>query len=781
MLKKINHKSITALILALALVITLIPSDAVFAGLSEVSAPAKTYSFTSNSNTGGDYCRAAISGTRLSIELRTMIPSIEFRIALYSLNPEEGFIDLGIYEPAEYCGFSSIGKRLYGFSHTLDLGSLGLSDGAYYLYISQIKNSSDKYESNPSLGALYKNMPIHIEDGMPYFPLYEDVKAENRKVRTSTGEKPSAYLDTSLEDVRFLLENPEPGNTDRNDLTDSNIAFIKRISDRVVSGSYSDYDKLLKIYEYAAGNFYYDTVAFSTHSYQYADPYLNMYCFENRVKGPNSDGNGRVATTCQGFAGIYLALARAQGIPTRLVVGRRCAPPKKNWTNEGDITASDHWWAESYVNGRWILVDPTAGTNNRWNKTTNKWNYYGITNYTYFDPSEEQAAVSHLSFRIYKNRYLGYLIDDGYETSQISSFLQIRNNGLTNGSRLNRSYAASDKKTWGDGVIDHFYGNGSGKTRKIIWNNFGLYGNVNFSDFNKLQVLELADNEITSMNLNGDSLLRIVDVSNNRLQSIDLRNCKRLTTVDTSGNELESYKIYANKRNVTVTSSGEGHIYFKYTKANRYKLRTFFQPDLCYKVEGFYRKSNHKKLTSKKSYSMNPVSSAYYVSFVPDPDSFKYELRKGVNYGGYKDYNEAAQKRLTDLGYYAGSIDGYFGSAMETAVTAFQTDYNLPVTGVLGQDSWSVLFDPDPKPVVIEPEPAPEPEPVIPQTPEKSGAAGAGTAANTAGAAAASGNTSGAAGNTSSAGANAGAVSNAAGGAGSKPDDRQNGAADSEK
>ena len=72
-----------------------------------------------------------------------------------------------------------------------------------------------------------------------------------------------------------------------------------------------------------------------------------------------------------------------------------------NWSNEKDISKVDHWWAEVYVDGRWIIVDPTPGNGNRWNSKSGKWSYTGVTNYIYFDPTPEQMATSHVTYNIF--------------------------------------------------------------------------------------------------------------------------------------------------------------------------------------------------------------------------------------------------------------------------------------------------------------------------------------------------------------------------------------------
>jgi hypothetical protein len=56
---------------------------------------------------------------------------------------------------------------------------------------------------------------------------------------------------------------------------------------------------------------------------------------------------------CQGHAYLYTALARALGIPTRVVSGLVYSEQLKGFLF--------HSWAESLVDGRWLAVDPTFG------------------------------------------------------------------------------------------------------------------------------------------------------------------------------------------------------------------------------------------------------------------------------------------------------------------------------------------------------------------------------------------------------------------------------------
>jgi len=53
---------------------------------------------------------------------------------------------------------------------------------------------------------------------------------------------------------------------------------------------------------------------------------------------------------------------------------------------------------------------------------------------------------------------------------------------------------------------------------------------------------------------------------------------------------------------------------------------------------------------------------------------------------------KAIQSRLTQLGYYHGKVDGFFGQNTANAVIAFQKSKGLPMDGIVGADSWVELF-----------------------------------------------------------------------------------------
>lgn len=687
-LKKKRYRSFS-IALILALLMSCIPFDSVFAVKSTVDPPSQVTAFSSSNTFGSDYCKAKASSGKLHLDFKTMIPACEFRIALYS--PTAKYQDLNIYVPAEDMGVSSIGRKMTGFTYSLDFTETEVPDGDYFLYISRIEDPGDAYEMTPGSGALYKNMVIRIKNGVPKILKYNDVITENKRIQAIGADyDPSWYLDEYLEDIRFTLKIP---NTDiYEDMSSYKISFMRSMSDKITAGAASDYDKLLKLYEYVTSEFYYDSVAFSTHSFQYANPYNNLYNHVNRIASANSDSQGRVATTCQGFSAIFLSLARAQGIPTRFVFGHRVTSPLNSWETEADIGVRDHWWVESYVDGRWIFIDPTIGTNNKWNKTTNIWQYFGLTNYTYFDPSQEQIAVSHIYHNIYPDKRYGYLITDESEIAAISSFLEQQSNGKKNGLIMNSSYRKDDLKTWGDGLKAHFMGNGYGNTTHIQWSNKGFTGHADFSDMKKLRVFSMHHNSLESVDLSGCSSLENVYLYNNCLTEVDLSGCRNLQFASvTTGNLLQEAMLYANNKNITITAGSNGAFQFKYDASKAKEVDVRFKPNIGYKVQGFYNGSG-KKLSSSSSYSMNPGWYNYEVRFQLDPASYQYYLYAGRNGSAIKPYTKAAQKRLKALGYYDGIIDGIFDNDIEDIVKTYQRVNGIEISGKIASKTWANLF-----------------------------------------------------------------------------------------
>lgn len=699
-----------SVILTVTLLSSAVIGESAWAVLSEVNAPSQVTTFTSTSNFDKEYVHAYVQDdTVLKVIYQTPLETSQFNLSLYRVGANSGNQNLNILvEPTVKVAYD--GSATYGFTYYMDMETLNIANGYYNLYIRRYATMEDALTGTyGTAGILYKNMEIKVTNGKVRILRYKDVVEYNRSIQ-KIGEAYSLdkYLDNSLQDIRFVLRNPATNVYDT--ITDYKASYIKTVSDRVTAGASSDYDKLLKIYEYTAKNFYYDSVAFSTHSYQYANPYDNIYNFEQGLSSSNSV-YGKVHTTCQGFSAIFLALARAQNIPTRFVYGHRLAVPSNDWLTENNIDVRDHWWVESYTNGRWIFIDPTVGTTNKYNKTTGKWTYNGLTNYTYFDPSEDQIATSHVYMNIYPDYRYGKYLDNPYEVETLSAFLN-QTSGTsykTNGALLNSSYDISNKETWGDGTKSHFMTDGAGNTAQIQWSSKGFEGKMNLSGFTKMTLLSSHGNKLTDVDLSGDTQLKNVYLYSNKLQSLNLSDCPRLSYVRVQNNPMKSLVMDVNGRNRTFTCGDNGTFYFTYDK--RYTTTSFSlysKPDIGYKLEGVYSTGTGNKLSSKATWHFTPQASGYSIRFALNPDSYKYYLTPGESRSSRVPYIQAAAKRLNALGYYnpqsgydyvygtsvaAVGTEASYTDAIKEAVTKFQVMHDINNTGNIDSETWSALFN----------------------------------------------------------------------------------------
>lgn len=726
--------------LLVALLVTVLPMEYSYAALSEVNAPAEVTTFKSTETFDDEYLRAYVTEDNdriLKVIYRTPLETSLFRLSLYRVGPNKGDMKLNIFvNPVVQT--SSNGTTTYNFTYYLDMDAYDIPDGKYNIYIRRCATPEDaaalKYTTS---GVLNKNMEIKVKDSRVKILRYMDVINYNREIM-AIGEQydTSRYLDNSLEDIRFVLRNPA---TDiYATMTSDKIAYIKRISDGVTAGAYTNYDKLKKIYEYAAGNFYYDTIAFKTHANQYADPYDNIYSFENRLTTVNSQ-SGKVYTTCQGYSAIVIALARAQGIPARLVYGHRLAVPSNDWITESNIDVRDHWWVEAYVDGRWIFIDPTVGTTNAYNSSTGKWTTTGLTNYTFFDPSEEQIAHSHVYMNIYPDYRLGKYIDNEYEISTLGAFLNgysqveedsddygfgIVGGQIQNGKMLNQDYSYEDKETWGDGTKSHFMTDGRGNVSQIQWSNYGFTGTLSLPDFKYMTLFSSHGNNYDTVDLSGCSKLGKVFLYGNQIKYLDMSNCKSAWYVRAQNNPMKTAYLYANGKNRSFEAGDHGTFYF--TLDTRYKdsaLSLYSKPDIGYKLKGVYNQNTGKLLSTKATWHFTPSASDYHIRFTLDPDSYKYTLYPGDSQSSRIPYIQAAAKRLAALGYYdpstsvissdssaASTVAGKAGTetkyndAMVEAVKKFQVVNDLSNTGNLAKQTWSTLFSEDALPMVSESE-----------------------------------------------------------------------------
>jgi transglutaminase-like putative cysteine protease len=123
--------------------------------------------------------------------------------------------------------------------------------------------------------------------------------------------------------------------------------IVKETSSQIVKGARTDVEKARAIYEWVVDNTFRDA---KTRGCGTGDV---RFMLENKVYGGK----------CADLNALYVALARAEGLPARDVYGIRTAGSKLGYKSlgrsGGDITNAQHCRAEVYLGGYgWVPVDP---------------------------------------------------------------------------------------------------------------------------------------------------------------------------------------------------------------------------------------------------------------------------------------------------------------------------------------------------------------------------------------------------------------------------------------
>lgn len=391
------HRKLTfavACVVAASLITASLPATALAASVRTTSL---STSFDANYRSSSEQVKVTTSGTTLTVTYRSALKGVKYRVGLRKVGTS-----------ASWQTKKDLVASNRGF--TVKLSCAKQSSGTFYLVIARAANATQakgwEYIGG-SHGYAFIGIPVKVSSGKPKVVKYPTVIKQNQERMAASAKKGTKrYVSASakaLADMTWVFNGYDaylPSESTRS-------AYFKAVSKDVVGSTTNPYMKMRKIYTYVAGNFYYDTLAFANSSRQHVNPYLNLKKYRKNQSSSNSQRStkrAKVATTCVGYSAMLIALARAQGIPAKLVYGHALTSPWNTWSTESGINTRDHWWVEVYLDGRWMIMDATRGTNAKWNRSTNVWEKKAagkLLTYNYFDPTLTFFSNTHRIFGYY--------------------------------------------------------------------------------------------------------------------------------------------------------------------------------------------------------------------------------------------------------------------------------------------------------------------------------------------------------------------------------------------
>ena len=163
-----------------------------------------------------------------------------------------------------------------------------------------------------------------------------------------------------------------------NSFSEENKKILYNLAKDITEGESSEYKKVLAIANWVSSNIYYDMDAAKTGQLGKTDAIGTLN--EKR-------------SICQGYAALTTGLLRSIGIPTKLVFGYALGIDNEisNWNQVGKV-GPNHVWNEVFVDNRWVIVDTTWNSKNRYEKGE----YIEDDSiYSYFDPTIEAFSNTH--------------------------------------------------------------------------------------------------------------------------------------------------------------------------------------------------------------------------------------------------------------------------------------------------------------------------------------------------------------------------------------------------
>ncbi len=212
------------------------------------------------------------------------------------------------------------------------------------------------------------DIPLFLRHGAGKYQVEifeKDIQAAGSYQGVVWGDKSFVVQNLDKQDRKYLLPTA---------YVQSDHPRIIELAQKITKDLKSDAEKTKAIHDWVAKNIAYDVKSYFSGS---SKIYTSTEILDRKMD------------VCTGYASLTLALNRAVGIKTRMIIGTAIlADQGETWakTDKKD----NHAWVEAYVGGKWIIQDPT------WNA-----GYLDGKTFTfeysdrYYNPTAAKFAVSH--------------------------------------------------------------------------------------------------------------------------------------------------------------------------------------------------------------------------------------------------------------------------------------------------------------------------------------------------------------------------------------------------
>lgn len=234
------------------------------------------------------------------------------------------------------------------FIINIDLEAEGISNGSFVNIWTQ-KNGDEMFVS-------YINEILYIQKNGDEYSFQKPLVWENNKNFMSEWINPIGYIKKDVDNE------------------------IINLSNNICENATNNYEKILKIHDWVADNIY----------------YFDYYDISSDISYDALSVYKDKRSVCEGYSNLTQALMHAQNIPCRKVSGYSLGMGSeyRYWTNEtAAIDNSNHAWVQAYVNNRWVNIDTTWDSGNKYEN--GQFLYEGIQGHFYFDISNVFLSYNH--------------------------------------------------------------------------------------------------------------------------------------------------------------------------------------------------------------------------------------------------------------------------------------------------------------------------------------------------------------------------------------------------